>query len=108
MFAVASRVKTNGSYTTCATMDTNCSNYGNKIEDVAFADVKTAVGFIIANGDKSRMYYICAKYDSAFDAHSRNNKFLDAGNDWFVRQRYSYTNGKWTRICLTTSKPYSK
>ena len=106
MYRIVSRIKTNGSYTKCAVTDTECTIYGNKVEPKTYDDIKDAVRFILTTGDKSKIYYICSQYDSKTDLHSRNNDSLDAGNDWFVRQRYCYTNKEWVRICLTTSKPY--
>ena len=101
MYSIMSRNKTNGSYTKCAIMDRENKIYGNKVEDIRFDDLKEAIHFICKKGDKSKIYYICGQYNRATD-----NDMLDAGNGWFVRQRYCYHDG-WKRICLTTSKPYA-
>lgn len=108
MYKIVSRLKTNGSYTKCAIMDPDYTSYGNKIEPNTYDKIEDAVNFIVKNGDFSKIYYICSQYDRAKDLYSKNNGHLDAGNDWFVRQRYCYTNKAWVRICLTSPKLYIK
>jgi hypothetical protein len=106
MYSVASRIKTNGSYTKCAVMDKEFKAYANKVEDNTFNTINEAIKFITMNGDKSKIYYIYSEYQASYDVNNKNNDKFDAGNNWFVRQRYTYTNKNWTRICLTTSAPY--
>jgi len=107
MYVITSRVKTNGSYTKCASTNKDFKNYSNKIEDDNFDNINDAINYITKNGDKSKIYYINSLYNESLDCHNKNNDMLDAGNDWFVRQRYSYIDKKWCRLCLTKPKPYN-
>lgn len=70
MYSIVSRNKTNGSYTKCAVMNKECNNYGNKVEDMTFDELKDAINFILKIGDKNKIYYICGQYNRATDLHS--------------------------------------
>jgi hypothetical protein len=106
MYSVASRIKTNGSYTKCAVMDKDFKAYANKVEDNTFNTISNAIKYINMYGEKNKIYYIYSQYQR-FDVVNKNNDIFDGGNNWVVRQRYAYTNKNWTRICLTTSSPYN-
>lgn len=108
MYRVCSRVKTNGNYTNCARMESGSQLYGNKVCDTEFSTIDAAVKYITQNGDKCHIYYICEPYNYAFDKLNVGNPQCDAGENYYVRQRYAYTDKSWTRLSLGSSRPYSK
>lgn len=106
MYKIISRVKSDGSYTKCAKFDTTFISYSNKVETLDFSNIEDAKKYIFSYGEKHRVYYIIQEYIEAYDKLHIGNDYFDAGNNWFVREKYCFNN-KWTKICTTKSKSYS-
>jgi hypothetical protein len=98
-----SRCKTNGSYILPAKYDSNYTNYGNKIDGI-FNNILEATKYIFEKGNHINVYYICEPLSTKVSI----NQFNDCGNGYYVTRRYCILNGKWTRLCISTSKPHIK
>lgn len=106
MYKILSRNKTDGSYTICAKFDPEFTAYGNTIENIEFNDIELAISWILLNGNKLKVYYICSEYNHDTDNQHINNQMINAGNNHFIRHKYCYTNKEWIRMALCSPKPH--
>lgn len=108
MYRICSRIKTNGKYTDCARMESDSKKYGNRVYNNEFSTIDSAVKYIVQNGDKCHIFYICELFNNAFDKMNIGNPNCDAGENYFVRYRIAYIDESWTRLSLHSSRPFVK
>jgi hypothetical protein len=100
---ILSRMKTNGSYILPPRYDPTFTAYSNRIECEHMETISKALVWIQKNGDKSRIYYICQPIQPAYQIVPAN----DVSNGFWAHSRYSFTDGSWTRICMSNSKSHA-
>ncbi len=104
-YKIVSRVASSN-YNNCAKIIDDCLEYDNLIESDDYYSIQEAEKYVIKNGMKQRIYYICEKYNKAFDKQQIDNAYLDAGNNWFVRKKFGIISGKWVRLKVSSHEPY--